>query len=185
MSYPISTPTTFDGTGNPGAEIDFDATGANNKVLNFVATTAGDILFRQAAAPNYLDRLPIGAPNFVLQSIAGLPSWTNAISNLSQGVFTATVTASLGGVPTSRVTGAWNPLSGVVAGPAPYVTWSTAAPASDPDAVFTTAAGVNYGRFTVPATGIYTLSSQVAFDSGVGVNAGAGLRQLLYLLERQ
>jgi hypothetical protein len=174
MSYPISTPVTFDGFGSPGAEIDFDANVVDNKILNFVATTAGDLLFRQAAAPNYLDRLPIGVAGTVLQSVAGLPAWVDVITPLSQGIFTATVTASTLGIPTSRTGGAspgtWFPLSGVT----PYVTWI--APVNL-DGFFSTTVGATYGQYIVPigASGTYTLSAQICFDSGVGVNAGVGL----------
>lgn len=173
-SYPITTPVLFE-VGAANAEIDFQATGANNKAKNFVVTTAGDILYRPAGINNYLERLPIGATGDVLAVTGGLPVWSNAISNLSQGIFTATVTGFTSAIPTSRDGGAnpgtWFSLSGV----APIVTWSTAAPASNPDGAFITAAGVNYGRFQVPSTGIYTLAAQICFDSGIGVNAGAGV----------
>lgn len=173
-SYPITTPVIFE-VGAANAEIDFQATGANNKAKNFVATTAGDILYRPVGVNNYLERLPIGATNDVLTVTGGLPVWSSAISNLSQGIFTATVTGFTTAIPTSRTGGAnpgvWFPLSGVT----PRVTWSTAAPASNPDGAFITAAGANYGRFQVPSTGIYTLAAQICFDSGIGVNAGAGL----------
>ena len=175
MSYPISTPVTFDGTGSPGAPIDFNPGGSSNEMENFVVTTAGDMLFRQAVGANYLDRLPIGPVNYVLQSTGTIPVWTNAIINLSQGTFMAVVTASTLGIPTSRITGTWHPLAGVT----PYVTWMTGGtpPANDPDGVFSLVAGATYGQFIVPATGAgtYTLSAQITFDSGVGVNAGSGI----------
>jgi hypothetical protein len=185
MSYPISTPVTFEPS-STNDEIDFKAStaGVDNKLLNFGVTTAGDILYRESGGSNYLTRLPIGAEGDVLQTVGGLPVWSNSMVAQGQGVFTAHVTGSLGGIPTSRTgaaggTGTWYALSGVVAGPAPYVTWSTASPGADPDSAFTTAAGVDYGRFTVPASVdnpvYYTMSAQITFDSGEGVGAGTGI----------
>lgn len=178
MSYPISTPVLFDPS-STNDEIDFRAStaGVDNKLLNFAVTTAGDLVYRQAGGSNYLTRLGIGSNGDVLTVSGGLPAWVASSSASGQGVFTAHVTGSTLGIPTSRTgaaggTGTWYPLSGVT----PYVTWSTAAPGVDPDGVFNTVpATVDYGRFTVPATGIYSLSAVVSFDSGVGVGAGAGL----------
>lgn len=176
MSYPITTPVTFE-VGAPAAEIDFVGTGPDNKMKNFVATTPGDLLYRPNGVNNYLERLPIGATGEVLQSIGGLPVWSNAINVLSQGIFTATVIGSVNGIPTSRTGGAnsnvWFQLYGDA--PVRYVTWSTTSPASDPDSTFSLTAGVTYGTFGVPSNGIYTLSAQICFDSGTGVNAGSGI----------
>ena len=180
MSYPINAPVDFTNTNGTTDTLNFNADGptanAINKIQNFVVTTAGDTLYRASGANNYLERLPVGTNGQVMTVTAGLPSWTSATA--SQAVFNAFITGSTAGIPTSRVAGAnpgtWFSLSGNVA-PAPYVTWSTAAPGVDPDAVFVTAAGVNYGRFVVPTTGIYHLDALINFDSGTGVNSGSGL----------
>lgn len=176
MSYPITTPVTFE-SGGPSSEIDFVGTGLNNKMKNFVVTTQGDILYRPPGGNNYLERLAIGATGDVLQVSGGLPVWSNAINNISQGIFTATVVGSVNPIPTSRDGGAdpgtWFQLYGD--SPVRYVTWSTTTPASDPDSRFSLTGGITYGTFGVPSTGIYTLSAQICFDSGIGVNAGAGI----------
>lgn len=177
MSYPITAPVLFENVA-ANSPINFTATGASNKIENFVTTTQGDLLYREAGANNYLTRLPIGVPGDVLVTSPGLvPIWSNTISNLSQGIFTATVTGSVTAVPTSRTGGGdsnvWFQLYGDA--PSRFVTWSTSSPASDPDSRFSLTAGVTYGTFSVPSTGIYTLSAQIASDPGVGVNAGSGI----------
>jgi len=170
MSYPISAPVTFEPIA--GAELDFQAVVGQNEITNFVATTAGDMLYRKTGANNYLTRLPIGNPGDVLQPVGGVPAWTSAISNLSQGVFAVTVSGSVAGIPTSQSgggganPGVWFTLNNT------YVTWNDiTAPANDPDGCFTPATGV----YAVPATGTYNFAVQVTFDSGPGVNAGNGI----------
>lgn len=171
MSYPINAPinlvNTNGGTDTINFNADGPATNLENKIQNFVVTTAGDLLYRDGGANNYLERLGIGTAGQVLTVVAGLPSWQTSTG--TQDVFTAFITASIAGIPTSRAGGAspgtWFNLNNT------YVTWSTAAPGTDPDAVFTPATGF----FTVPATGTYQLSALITFDSGTGVNAGSGL----------
>jgi len=171
MSYPINAPINLVNTNGGTDEINFNADGPatnlENKILNFVTTTAGDLTYRASGANNYLERLGIGTNGQILTVVAGLPAWSTSVG--AQDVFTAFVTASIAGVPTSRAGGAspgtWFNLNNT------YVTWSTAAPGTDTDAVFTPATGF----FTVPTTGTYQLSARVTFDSGTGVSAGAGL----------
>lgn len=170
-SYPINTPITMVNTNGGTDEIDFNADGPTtnleNKILNFVTTTAGDTLYRATGVNNYLERLAIGTSGQILTVNSGIPSWQTATG--SQNVFTAFVTSSIAGVPTSRTGGAnpgtWFNLNNT------YVTWSTASPGTDTDVVFTPATGL----YTVPTTGVYQLSALITFDSGIGVNAGAGL----------
>lgn len=169
--YPINAPLSIVNSNGGTDTINFNADGPavnlQNKVQNFVTTTAGDILYRDGGANNYLERLPIGSAGQVLTVAGGLPSWTTGAG--TQAVFTAFVTASIAGIPTSRAGGAspgtWFNLNNT------YVTWSTAAPGTDTDVVFTPATGF----FTVPATGVYQLSTLITFDSGANVGAGAGL----------
>lgn len=171
MSYPINAPINMVNTNGGTDEINFNADGPitnlENKILNFVTTTAGDLVYRAAGGNNYLERLGIGTNGQVLTVSGGLPVWSTASG--SQSVFTAFVTASIAGIPTSRSGGAspgtWFNLNNT------YVTWSDAAPGTDPDGVFTPATGL----FTVPSTGTYQLSALITFDSGTGVNAGSGL----------
>lgn len=171
MSYPINAPLDFVNTNGGTDTINFNADGPStnliNKIENFVATTAGDTLYRAAGGNNYLERLAIGTAGQVMTVSGGLPSWQTTTS--TQSIFTAFVTASIAGIPTSRAGGAspgtWFNLNNT------YVTWSDAAPGTDPDGVFTPATGF----FTVPTTGTYQLSARVTFDSGTGVNSGAGL----------
>lgn len=171
MSYPINAPINLVNTNGGTDTINFNADGPavnlQNKIENFVVTTAGDLTYRSSGASNYLERLPIGTPGQVLTVVAGLPSWSTGTG--TQAVFTAFVTGSIAGIPTSRAGGAspgtWFNLNNT------YVTWSEASPGSDPDGVFTPATGF----FTVPATGTYQLSALITFDSGAGVAAGAGL----------
>jgi hypothetical protein len=175
MSYPINAPVNFVNTNGTTDTLNFNADGptANtiNKIDNFVVTTAGDTLYRAAGVNNYLERLPVGTAGQQLTVVGGLPSWATITNNFGSGVFTAFVTASVAGVPTSRDAGlspgTWFALDNT------YVTWSTAAPGNDPDAVFTTASGT----FTVPVggAGTYAFDATVTFDAGAGVNAGAGL----------
>lgn len=176
MSYPINAPVNFVNTNGTTDTLNFNADGpvdnTINKIQNFVVTTAGDTLYRAAGVNNYLERLPIGTAGQVLTVAGGLPSWASSSSSaFGSGVFTAFVTASVAGIPTSRAGGAnpgtWFTLNNT------YVTWSTAAPGNDPDAVFTTASGT----FTVPVggAGTYSFDAVVTFDAGAGVNAGAGL----------
>lgn len=172
MSYPINAPITLVNT-SANDEIDYQtdgpAAGLLNKAKNFVVTTAGDLIYRDAGVNNYLERLPIGTANQVLTVDPGtlLPTWATGAGSTS--IFTARVIASVAGVPTSRIGGAnpgtWFTLSNT------YVTWSTAAPGLDPSGVFTVASGL----FTAPATGTYSFDAVITFDSGVGVNAGVGL----------
>lgn len=175
MAYPINAPVDFVNTNGTTDTLNFNADGpaANliNKIDNFVVTTAGDLLYRASGADNYLERLGIGTAGQVLTVAGGLPAWATPSSAFGKGVFTAFVTASVAGVPTSRTGGAspgtWFTLSNA------YVTWSTAAPGNDPDGVFTVASGT----FTVPVgqAGTYSFDAVVTFDSGAGVTAGSGL----------
>jgi hypothetical protein len=170
MAYPINAPIDFVNT-NVNDVLDFQsdgpAAGVLNKVNNFVTTTAGDIVYRAAGGNNYIERLPIGSSGQILTVAGGLPSWSSAPGTTSS--FTARVTASVAGIPTSRNGGAnsgvWFNLDNT------YVTWSTAAPGYDPSAVFTVAGGL----FTAPSAGTYDFSALVSFDSGIGVTAGSGL----------
>lgn len=173
MSYPINAPVDFvnsnGGTDTLNFEADGPATNLLNKIENFVTTTAGDMVYRDTGANNYLERLPIGTANQVLISDGTKPVWSGSVVPSGQGTFTAYVTGSIAGVPTSRNggvnPGVWFSLSNT------YVTWSTAVPGNNPDSVFTAASGL----FTAPAAGYYTFDAVVTFDSGSGVNAGAGL----------
>jgi len=173
MSYLINAPITFAHTTVGAPDIlDFQAGGAStltlNQVSNFVTTTAGDMLYRDAGGSNLLERLPIGTNGQVLTSNGTIPVWAAAVTT-TPSVFTAYVTASVAGIPTSRTGGtnsnAWFNLNNT------YVTWSKASPGTDPDNVFNTTTGL----FTAPATGTYRLCCQVTFDSGVGVNTGSGI----------
>ena len=175
MSFPINTPVTFVNTATDDF-IDFEAAIGTNAMRNFVVTTAGDMLVRAPGAVNDLQRLPIGTDGQVLTVSSGAPTWVSPIQG--QAVFCAYVTGSSSAIPTSRNGGAnpgtWFDLSGNVA-PGPFVVWSTASPGVNPDSVFSTTTGVNYGIFTAPATGIYEFEATVTFDSGAGVTAGSGL----------
>lgn len=170
MSYPINTPIDFVNT-NANDVINFQADGPAsallNKIQNFVTTTSGDMLYRASGVNNYIERLPIGSTGQVLTVSGGLPSWGTSASSTAN--FTAIVTASVAGIPTSRSGGAnsgtWFLLDNT------YVTWSTASPGLDPNSVFTTASGL----FTAPADGTYEFSALISFDSGLNVNAGSGL----------
>lgn len=172
MSYTINAPITFAHTtvGAPDI-IDFQAGGAStttlNQVSNFVTTTAGDMLYRDVAS-NLLERLPIGTNGQVLTSNGTIPVWAAGVTT-TPAVFTAYVTASVAGIPTSRTGGtnsnAWFNLNNT------YVTWSKTSPGTDPDNVFNTTTGL----FTAPASGTYRFSCQVTFDSGTGVNSGDGI----------
>lgn len=170
MSYPINTPVTLVNT-TPNDEIDFQADGPSagllNKAKNFVTTSAGDMLYRASGGNNYIERLPIGSSNQILTVVGGLPAWSANVTTGSN--FTARVTASIAGIPTSRSGGAnpgvWFTLNST------YVTWSTAAPANDANTVFNTASGL----FTAPANGTYQFSAVISFDHMVGGAAGAGL----------
>jgi len=172
MSYPINAPIDFVNTNGGTDELNFQADGPAtnliNKVKNFVVTTGGDMVYRDTGANNYLERLPIGTVNQVLTSTGLVPVWSSVVPS-GANTFTARVTASIAGIPTSRSGGAspgtWFALNNT------YVTWSTAAPGNDPDAVFTTATGL----FTAPAAGYYSFDAVITFDSGTGVSAGAGL----------
>jgi len=141
-----------------------------------VVTSPGDIVYRDTGVPNYLTRLGIGAVGDVLTvSGAGLPSWAAGGSGgFGQAVFTAQVTASAAPIPTSRTTGAPNPSAGdwfILNNT--RVTWSTASPGTDPNGVFSPVGG----NFTVPigGAGTYDFDAVITFDSGTGVNAGAGI----------
>lgn len=172
MSYQINAPVTFahTNTGVPD-NIDFQAGGASdttqNHIVNFVTTTAGDMLYRDVTS-NALERLPVGSNGQVLLSNGTIPVWGSAVSTTS-AVFTAYVSASIAGIPTSRTGGtnsnAWFVLNNT------YVTWDTTSPGTDADSVFS----VSAGTFTALSAGTYKLNCQVTFDSGVGVNSGAGI----------
>lgn len=176
MSYPINAPVDFvnsnGGTDTLNFEADGPATNLLNKIENFVTTTAGDMLYRDTGANNYLERLPIGTANQVLISNGTKPVWSGSIAPSGQGTFTAYVTGSVVGIPTSRNgganPGAWFSLSNT------YVTWSTAVPGNNPDAAFTTATGL----FTAPSAGYYSFDAVVTFDSGNNTNSGSGLPAL-------
>jgi len=173
ISYPINTPVVFANT-NPANEINFQAggpaSGVLNKALNFVVTTGGDILYRASGPNNYLERLPIGTVGQILTSDGSKPVW--GTTTASSSLFMSYVTASVTGIPSSATTGAipggWYPLNNT------YVTWSTSFPGNNPDGVF----DVLSGLFTAPDTGYYSFEAVITFDSGVGVNAGAGLPPL-------
>ena len=170
MSYSINAPVTLENT-NANDVIDFQAdgpaTGVLNKVNNFVTTTAGDMLYRAAGGNNYIERLPIGTSGQILTVSGGIPAWSTNVATTSS--FTARVSGSVAGIPTSRNGGAnsgvWFNLDNT------YVTWSTAAPGFDSGSVFTASSG----RFTAPSAGTYEFSALVSFDSGGGVNSGSGL----------
>lgn len=173
MSYPINAPIDFvntnGGTDTLNFQADGPATNLLNKIQNFVTTSPGDMVYRDTGVNNYLERLPIGSAGQVLTSNGSKPVWSGSVIPSGQGTFTAYVTGSTTGIPTSRNGGAnpgvWFALSNT------YVTWSTAAPGNDPDGVFTAATGL----FTAPTAGYYSFDAVVTFDSGVGVNAGTGL----------
>ena len=173
MSYPINAPIDFVNTNGGTDELDFQADGPAtnllNKVQNFVVTTGGDMVYRNVGANNYLERLAIGTVDQVLTSDGTKPVWSSGFVPSGESTFTARVVASVAGIPTSRGGGAnpgvWFVLNST------YVTWSTAAPGNDPDAVFTVASGT----FTAPSAGYYAFDAVITFDSGVGVNAGVGL----------
>lgn len=171
MSYPINAPVDFVNSNGGSDELNFNADGPAtnllNKVQNFVTTTGGDLLYRDVGVNNYLERLAIGNLNDILTSDGTKPIWTPPAAG--GATFTAYVTASVAGIPTSRNGGAnpgvWFSLNNT------YVTWSTAAPGNDPDGIFNTVSGL----FTAPSNGYYSFDSVISFDSGVGVNAGTGL----------
>ena len=174
MSYPISAPINFVNVNGSTDTLDFNATGpaggVGNKALDFVVTTAGDMLYRDAGADNYLERLPVGTDAQVLTVVAGLPAWaTTAAETFGTSVFTAFAVGSVAPIPTSQSAGA-NPEEWFVLDNT-YVTWSDASPGTDIDNVFTTATGT----FTAPATGTFEFDSVVTFDSGIGVTSGDGL----------
>ena len=170
LSFPINTPTSFVNT-LPTNEIDFQSGGPAgvvlNKALNFVVTTTGDMLYRATGAHNYLERLPIGTVGQFLTSNGATPVWTSFSS--SSITFTSYVSSFVAGIPTSAATGAtpgvWYPLNNS------YVDWSTSFPGNNADGVFDTVTGL----FTAPANGYYSFNCAVTFDSGAGVNGGAGL----------
>lgn len=181
MAYPINSPITFVNTNGGSDSINFNADGPTtnlqNKIENLVVTTPGDLLYRSAGVNNYLERLPIGTIGQLLGvSAFGLPAWQDF--GIGKGAFTAYVTNSLAGIPTSRTgganPGAWFPLYSNTP-PGPFVTWSTASPGSDPDGVFITTPGANYGLLSIPVGGTYDLDVTITFDSGSGVNSGSGL----------
>lgn len=167
MPYPISAPVVFDNSAGSGQILDFTATGTDNVIKNFVATAAGDLIFRKAGADNVLDRLPVGADGDMLSVVAGLPAWVKESD--SRGVFHARVEAKVADIPSSCA-GAIAPgiedqffdLNNA------FVTW--AAPV-DPDLCFDATLGI----FTAPDAGWYAFSAQVTFDSGNGTNGGSGL----------
>lgn len=170
MSYQINAPINFANT-NVNDTLNFQsdgpAAGVLNKIENFVATTAGDLLYRASGGSNYIERLGIGLTGQVLTVIGGLPVWSATAGSTAS--FTAHITSNIAGIPTSRIGGAnpgvWFNLNST------YVTWSTGAPGYDPNTVFTVATG----SFTAPVAGTYVFSALVTFDSGIGVNGGSGL----------
>lgn len=170
MSYPINAPVDFVNTNN-GDTINFEANGptigTGNAILNFVTTSVGDMLFRATGGSNVLERLPLGTSGQVLSSNGTVPVWTTPVSGAT--VFTAYITNTVAGIPTSRTGGAnpgsWFPLNNT------YVTWSTSSPGLVDGSVFNTDTGV----FTAPTDGVYSFDALVTFDSGSGVNAGTGL----------
>lgn len=176
MSYTINAPIDFANTNATGDVLNFyaitDDSGPltnNNAVRNFVVGATGDMLFRGHTGENDLSRLAIGPTGYIITSNGTVPEWSQ--SKTSQGVFTAYITGSVAGIPTSRTgggggtTGPWRTLDNT------YVTWSTAPPGNDADSVFTTSSG----KFTVGVTGFYELNAQITFDFGSGVNSGAGI----------
>lgn len=181
MAYPINAPITFVNTNGGSDTINFNADGPavnlQNKILNMVVTTPGDLLYRSAGISNYLERLSIGTTGQLLGvSAFGLPAWQDV--GMGNGSFTAYITNSTSNIPTSRSGGAnsgtWFKLYGNTP-PGPFVTWSTAFPGSDVDGIFVTTLGANYGLLSIPVSGVYDLNSIITFDSGTGVNAGVGL----------
>lgn len=72
-TYPISAPVTFVNTA-AGDELDFNADDgtAKNKIIDFVSTTSGDTIYRNAGTENKLNRLPIGSVGDVLTA-SGTP----------------------------------------------------------------------------------------------------------------
>lgn len=178
MAFIASAPLTFSNTNGGSDVIDFQADGPAtnlaNKIKGFVTQTGGDMLYRATGANNYLERLPIGPAGTALVSDGTKPMWGTG-STSGAAVFTAYVTTNTSTIPTSRSGGAnpgvWFPLAGIT----PRVGWSTSSPGADPDGVFSLTPGATYGSFVAPSNGIYSFSASIAFDSGVGVAAGAGL----------
>jgi hypothetical protein len=170
MSYPINAPVNFVNSNGGTDELNFNADGPTtnvlNKIRNFVTTSGGDLVYRAVGANNYLERLAIGNVNDVLTSDGTKPVWGPGGVNPT---FTAYVTGSIAGIPTSHSGGAnpgiWFSLNST------YITWSTASPGNDPDGIFNTVGGI----FTAPSAGYYSFDAVVTFDSGPGVNAGSGL----------
>jgi hypothetical protein len=174
MAYQINAPIIFQNTNGGTDTLNFDADGPTtntlNKVQNFVVTSAGDILYRASGSSNYLERLAIGTPNQVLTVSSGLPAWADPTS-LSEDIFTAYVTGSVTGIPTSQSAGAnantWFVLS------SSYITWSTSSPGVDTASAF----NPTTGAYVIPSTGTYSFCAVVSFDPGSGVNSGAGISQ--------
>ncbi|MBS1592670.1 MAG: hypothetical protein JST07_11250, partial [Bacteroidetes bacterium] len=83
MSYPINAPINLVNTNGGTDEINFNADGPatnlENKILNFVTTTAGDLTYRASGANNYLERLGIGTNGQILTVVAGLPAWSTSV----------------------------------------------------------------------------------------------------------
>jgi len=105
------------------------------KLTNVTAAT-GDIIFRDGTTN--MVRLPIGAANDVLTTVAGVPAWTASGGEASKYGFMARKNTDQGGI---------GAVATVIAG---VGGWSTASPGYDTTAGdFSTATGV----FTVPVGG--------------------------------
>lgn len=154
MTYPITTPVTYE-IGANGAIVNFQATGAtSNVVQNFVTTTRGDmIVCLTGSTTNQLERLAIGSTNTFLKVVDGLPAWANF--DCLSAVIPTDLAAFAGGVALPRAAAlvtSWQLTNGT--GVVGY-----AHDSFSPTGPFNTTTGI----FTAPATGIYYIDATIAF----------------------
>jgi hypothetical protein len=147
MSYPVTTPVSFENV--TGASINFNSniTNNTNSITNFVSTSGGDMLYRAPGANNTLTRLPIGNESLALRSIGGIPSW-GIVSSTGAVTF-----QSFNALKNGTAQG------GITTTPTTITGWDlTTAPAYDN---LNTAFNITTGVFTAPATGSYYIKANI------------------------
>jgi hypothetical protein len=164
-AYPISAPAEFLNT-NAGTDyIFFNASdglaSTENKIRDFVTSTAGDLIVRPVGADNDLDRLAIGTAGQILTVVGGMPTWANAMVTIS-ATTTFTASATTSGTLTLPSSSTWSTVSSSL------VLWDTSTGGNNDDGLmFDTTTGI----WTVPVTGTYSFSACATF---AGNNTGTG-----------